>query len=106
MKKRLLSALLALAMVLTLLPVSAFAVVETTGTQQGVDCPGYGQTVTYQKSPDPATGREADTWYWQNPTTKAYYAVTTGYIASTGDSGAWYDGAIGGTGIPNAPKTR
>ena len=105
MKKRLLSAALALAMVLTLLPLSAFAAVRTTGSTPGTDCPAAGQTVAYQRTDDDTTGKRAGTWYWQNPTTKDYYAVTTGFIVGTGDSGAWYDGAIGGTAYPNMPKT-
>lgn len=89
MKKRLLSAALALAMVLTLLPVSAFAA-TTTGLPQN---PGEeGTRVTYVAL-NQADGRQGGNWYWlDNTTDKAnpvYYAVTSGFIVGT-SSGAWY----------------
>ena len=65
MKKRLLSAFLALAMVLTLLPVTAFAADWT--TQSGNNLPS---TATY---PTSAT----------DPTTKDYYVKKDGKVTST-----------------------
>lgn len=82
MKKRLLSAALALAMVLTLLPVSAFA-----ATVSGVTSVSYytlGQTITMagQKVTISSAG-----WYETNTNT----AVTNGVVASSGNSGKWFD---------------
>lgn len=100
MKKRLLSAALALAMVLTMLPLGvmpAFAAV-TEGT-----------TVTYYAARKVYTGvnsTEADNdpgWYYatdnkvvkdgKETSTKVYEEVTSGVIASTGTSGKWYANA-------------
>ncbi|MBD5084546.1 MAG: hypothetical protein HDT33_05655 [Clostridiales bacterium] len=116
MKKRLLSAALALAMVLTLIPatiVPAFAATDVrTGNPDDVsytDAQGNPHkffeentagtayttvSVTYQAVNDPATGKEAGKWYWTDtrntPGTTIYYAVTDGVVASVGTSGNWY----------------
>lgn len=93
MKKRLLSAALALAMVLTMLPLTAFAT------------PGAGATVTYyaagkvrtssgSTAPDNSAG-----WFYDTGNKTAdgkgniYEEVTGGVICSTGTSGKWYSAA-------------
>lgn len=114
MKKRLLSAFLALAMVLTLLPATAFAAYETptpgdpTTVVKSVDSNGVKHyfaeetsnggytsvTVTYQVASDPTTKREAGNWYWlDNVTDKPnsrYRSVSSGIVSGTGNSGTWY----------------
>lgn len=115
MKKRLLSAFLALAMVLTLLPATAFAAYETPTPGDPTTTPktfnadgsvkdyfagptangGYTSvTVTYQTASDNATGRVAGNWYWlDNVTDKPnsrYRSVSTGIVSGTGNSGTWY----------------
>lgn len=94
MKKRLLSAALALAMVLTMLPLTVFA------------DPGRGTTVTYYAKGKVAT-EQGNTalnndpgWYYDSgsyievdgkkTSTKLYWEVTYGVITSTGTSGKWY----------------
>ena len=108
MKKRLLSAALALAMVLTLLPMSAFAattykapVDATTGTSEAeVAKNPVGKSFTYQASTDYSNGikKEAGHWYWNAPANTAgeiqVYEAQSGFIIGVGTSGAWYpDGA-------------
>ena len=96
MKKRLLSAFLALAMVLTLLPVAAFA--DTiTGSDENpdtVDDQGRPKStsVTYQVKNDPNTGKDIGKWYWSEKVGNdtVYHAVVDGVVASTGNSGRWY----------------
>lgn len=111
MKKRILSALLALVMVLALLPATAFAVDYQTPSQalpSAVDNPAkpgenfYNDdgtkitTVTVQRAAtsDPTTGREQGKWYWlDNKTDKdnpIYYEVVSGLVAGTSGSGLWY----------------
>lgn len=111
MKKRLLSAVLALAMVLTLLPATAFAVEYATPTQANPDSVvnsktgqnfyntvgGRVTTVNVQlcqRGEEGTTGRKYGHWYWldnQNSTTEhKYYEVTSGIITGTGTSGQWY----------------
>lgn len=114
MKKRLLSAFLALAMVLTLLPATAFAAGYRDPTDQNpkgatwTDAKGdphsyYERntsgtwntvTVTYQQSSDNTTKREAGKWYWLDNKTPnqdpIYHAVTSGIVSGTGNSGQWY----------------
>lgn len=114
MKKRLLSAFLALAMVLTLLPVAAFAATTTDNDaaltpEDAPDVVSGGktyefynidgnkvttQTVTYQQVSDTATGRIAGRWYWldnkTDPQNPKYHYVETGIVAGTGNSGQWY----------------
>ena len=92
MKKRLLSAVLALAMVLTLLPVSAFA---ATGDPPS----GYGATIRYlttAANPNNAS-ITADGWYEVRGSGAAttYDAVSTGVVTNTAAwannaSGKWY----------------
>lgn len=119
MKKRLLSAFLALAMVLTLLPATAFAVDWT--TDSGDHSPehatyptsatdpttknyyvkdGNGRvtstvTVTRCTAADPKTGQEYGKWYWQDnrgghSQTPVYKEVQSGIVAGTSGSGQWY----------------
>lgn len=111
MKKRILSALLALVMVLALLPATAFAVEYTTAEAlpsaidnpskpgekfYNVDGNGRVTTVTVQRAAqsDPATGRVEGSWYWlDNKTDKdtyTYYKVESGLVAGTSGSGLWY----------------
>ena len=104
MKKRLLSAALALAMVLTLLPMSAFAattyknpVDATTGTSEAEAAKNpVGKSFTYQASTDYSNGikKEAGQWYWNAPANTAgeikVYKATSGFIIGVGTSGAWY----------------
>lgn len=119
MKKRLLSAFLALAMVLTLLPATAFATTYTIGDANpddvSYDVVSGGNTVThrfyevtnaatnavstvnvtYQAADDNTTGKHAGKWYWQDNKnaasgTQIYYAVTDGIVVGTGTSGQWY----------------
>lgn len=104
MKKRLLSAALALAMVLTLLPMSAFAattykdpVNATTGTSEAEAAKNpVGKSFTYQASTDYSNGikKEAGKWYWNAPANTAgeikVYEATSGFIIGVGTSGAWY----------------
>lgn len=104
MKKRLLSAALALAMVLTLLPMSAFAattydVVQITGSETAstdADNP-VGKSFTYQASTDYSNGitKHAGKWYWNAPADatgkiKVYELSDKGFIIGVGTSGAWY----------------
>lgn len=119
MKKRLLSAFLALAMVLTLLPATAFATTYTIGDANpddvSYDVVSGGNTVThrfyevtnaatnavstvtvtYQAADDNTTGKQAGKWYWQDTKnaasgTQIFYAVTDGIVVGTGTSGQWY----------------
>lgn len=111
MKKRILSALLALVMVLALLPATAFAVEYTTAEAlpsvipnpskpgenfYNVDSNGRVTTVTVQRAAqsDPTTGRVQGKWYWldnkTNKDTYTYYEVKSGLVAGTSGSGLWY----------------
>lgn len=82
MKKRLLSAALALAMVLTLLPVSAFAVPNPGVTSVSYYTAGQTVTVAGQTQTISSAG-----WYETNTTDP----VTSGVVASSGNSGTWFD---------------
>lgn len=95
MKKRLLSAALALAMVLTLLPVGVFAADGNrnppTEDDKGNSMEGK-TTVTYAAKNNDSIGVTAGDWYWSQKVgneTK-YYTVSSGVVASTGNSGRWY----------------
>ncbi len=118
MKKRLLSAALALAMVLTLLPVSAFAANVTAASGADPDTiwktydkDGNGVTHFYEKNATTGAvtsvtvqrcstvgsdGREYGKWYWLDNVNKdangdyTYYEVTSGIVAGVGGSGTWY----------------
>ena len=87
MKKRLLSAALALAMVLTMLPLSVFAADPPT---VGSDKPTKSTTVTLQTSDDGI--RTVGTWYWTDTSSgkTVYNAVSDGVVSGTGNSGTWY----------------
>lgn len=102
MKKRLLSAALALAMVLTLLPMSAFAattytdpVEATTGTSVAEAAKNpVGKSFTYQSATDykscaPAV-LQAGEWYWKAPAdtdgTVKIYKANQGFLVGN----AWY----------------
>lgn len=90
MKKRLLSAALALAMVLTLLPVSAFAADPVVGSGKN---PASGTTtVTYYEA-NTITSNNTAGWYFQETVdgVTTYYPVNTGVINGLGNSGTWYD---------------
>lgn len=121
MKKRLLSAALALAMVLTLLPMSAFAattytvVSASSGTAvtEAAKNP-IGKSFTYQSSTDYSNNitKTAGKWYWNAPADAAgniiVYEADTGFIQGVSTSGAWYpDGpayerAVTGTTAPGS----
>lgn len=101
MKKRLLSAALALAMVLTLLPLSAFAADEP--TEQDAKDSGFkdGVPVTYHSRQDSSkVGLTAPGWYYHvtktadNKTVDKYYKVSTGVVYTTSFSdntvATWY----------------
>lgn len=107
MKKRLLSAALALAMVLTLLPMSAFAATtynstiaeasSGTSVAEAAKNP-VGKSFTYQAATDykscaPAV-LQAGEWYWKAPADAngeiTIYKATSGFIIGVGTSGAWY----------------
>lgn len=117
MKKRLLSAALAFAMVLAMIPatmVPAFAVeyadpgtedpaTATYTDSKGVSHPFYGVDVNannrfvnlrveYQESSDNTTKREAGNWYWLNDKVdpRQYNTVDYGIVVGTGKSGNWY----------------
>lgn len=94
MKKRLLSAFLALAMVLTLLPATAFAaIIPATGIQEPDE--GEGKTTVYYAAKNNAQyGVDAGDWYWSKKvgSDTQYYKVDSGVVASTGSSGRWYSG--------------
>ena len=103
MKKRLLSAALALAMVLTMLPLSVFAAPALTeGTTQPTE--NGKQTVTYYATKMAATEKNSGHdigWYYS--VTKdgitQWHRVTTGVITGTGTSGTWYNSPV----YQNAP---
>ena len=98
MKKRLLSAALALAMVLTLLPVSAFA-----ATPADANTPESGKTnVQYVSGTDYSKQKidksyVSDEWAWQykdSTDNKTYWAgskTLTGIVTGTNASGTYYD---------------
>ncbi len=92
MKKRLLSAALALAMVLTMLPLSVFAAAPTEGTT----APESGkQTVTYYATKMAGTDTNSGHgigWYY-SVTDKGqtiWHKVESGLITGTSTSGTWY----------------
>lgn len=101
MKKRLLSAVLALAMALTLLPMSVFAAAAD-GATEGSPVSGK-STVTYvgrndfskkDKNGDPVA--EGWAWEWKNTAdnNKVVWASSTnlgGIVVGTNASGVWYD---------------
>lgn len=117
MKKRILSAVLALAMALTLLPMSVFAAYQTPGTADPstvsytTGTGGNQQTHQFYEvnistgavstvqvsrctTPGDGTGRAFGKWYWldnkNDPQNPKYYEVTTGIIAGNNGSGNWY----------------
>lgn len=116
MKKRLLSAALALAMALTLLPVSVFAATTTGVERLPSAVPTYtnsagqtvyryntttGVTVTVSQylGQGPADGRTYGEWYWldnqTDPQNPVYYKVTSGIVMGTAQnetvtSGQWW----------------
>lgn len=116
MKKRLLSAALALAMMLTLLPVSAFAYKTpagsgapdaTTYTDSKGDTYAFAGwnanhtsyttvTVARATSTNNADGREYGKWYWlankgqYTGDNQQYFEVTSGIVAGANGSGQWY----------------
>lgn len=118
MKKRILSALLALVMVLALLPATAFAVEYGTpspktpqaagqynaGTAENPNMKDFynvsgnnniTQTVSLCTGSAEATdGRVYGHWYWldnkSDKNTYTYYEVTSGIVTGTGTSGQWY----------------
>lgn len=95
MKKRLLSAFLALAMVLTLLPATAFA---ATGEKNPTFDPTKSVTVTYYEKKDASKGIDnAPGWYWSETvkngdgvSVTTYYKAISGIVGSVGTSGRWY----------------
>lgn len=107
MKKRLLSAALALAMVLTLLPATVFAADPTTGADEN---PKTSVNVTYQDAVAP-DGRQPGKWYWTDTSSGStvYKAVNGGLVGGTGNSGTWYsadnDPATGIVNTSGALKT-
>jgi len=101
MKKRLLSAALALAMVLTLLPataVPAFAANTYTKVTSVTGTDAEGKNFIYQASTDysnPTVTKEAGKWYYTAPADAAgniniYEVDSTGFIMGVSTSGAWY----------------
>lgn len=90
MKKRLLSAALALAMVLTMLPLTAFAGEATYApAESGKTNVTYYSTALAETTSNSGHGVG---WYWYATTTPGYtqyYKVTSGVIAGT-TSGMWY----------------
>lgn len=107
MKKRLLSAALALAMVLTLLPFSAMPVsaasTATLGTDQSGKC-----SVTWRKA-DFVVGKDADGndvktpsdgYYYWDGASRTLYSTTSGVLNGTNaTSGTWYDSPVTANGI-------
>lgn len=116
MKKRLLSAALALAMVLTLIPFSALTASAATPAKRtpdkvvkSTDANGA-RHMFYEKnattnavtsvtvtrcSTAPGDGREVGKWYWEDNVNKVdnksvFYEVTSGIIAGNNGSGTWY----------------
>ena len=94
MKKRLLSAALALAMVLTMLPLSVFAAAPAEGNTPPAE--SGKQTVTYYATKmagtDTNSGHDIG-WYYSvtaNGQT-TWHKVTTGLITGTSTSGTWYE---------------
>ena len=91
MKKRLLSAALALAMVLTLLPATMLTASAAEPAVQAPDKAGV--TVTRQAGDDPATEKVNGNWYWSENVPNVgtvWHKVTSGVINGTGTSGTWY----------------
>ncbi len=103
MKKRLLSAALALAMVLTMLPLSVFAASTPPSP------PPEGTNVSYQSTNLEATDKNSGHgigWYYSvtaNGRTD-WYPVTTGIITGTGNSGTWYNSPVYNTGTVGKPN--
>ena len=98
MKKRLLSAALALAMVLTLLPVSAFAATpaDATSPESGKTSVQYVSGTDYSKQKIDKS-YVSDEWAWQykdSTDNKTYWAGSkslTGIVTGTNASGTYYD---------------
>lgn len=94
MKKRLLSAALALAMVLTLLPLSAMPASAAGEEYWGKTVAYYAAGATYPGAASGATITMAG-WYYIRPATTTDpitpVQVTGGVINSTGASGTWYN---------------
>lgn len=94
MKKRLLSAALALAMVLTLLPLSAMPASAAGEEYWGKTVAYYAAGATYPGAASGATITTAG-WYYISPATTTDpitpVQVTGGVINSTGASGTWYN---------------
>lgn len=98
MKKRLLSAALALAMVLTMLPLTAFATsaTELTNAENGkytVTWRANGYQFKAASGGNPAITAEAgDGYYYYNASTGALFHAGGGVLAGTNtSSGVWYD---------------
>ena len=105
MKKRLLSAVLALAMVLTLLPVSVFAAYAEAANSGKIsvtyaEAANSGKiSVTYYDTATTASGNDEGHgigWFYKytdsgDGNKVKYKSVTTGVINSTGNSGTWYN---------------
>lgn len=93
MKKRLLSAALALAMVLTMLPLTAFAAVTETvdASYTANDNTDAGKYVTYYaKDAIPNVAGNDAGWYYHDTTNKVYQKFSTGLVSGTGNTGTWY----------------
>ncbi len=94
MKKRLLSAALALAMVLTLLPLSAMPASAAGEEYWGKTVAYYAAGATYPGAASGATITTAG-WYYIRPATTTdpitLVPVSRGVINSTGASGTWYN---------------
>lgn len=99
MKKRLLSAVLALAMALTMLPLSVFAssgIGNNTATESDPGLENGKTTVAYEAKPDSSKdGVTAAGWYryWTEkgtPNVRHYVEVTEGVINGVSTSGTWY----------------
>lgn len=94
MKKRLLSAALALAMVLTLLPLSAMPASAAGEEYWGKTVAYYAAGATYPGAASGATITTAG-WYYIRPATTTdpitLVPVSSGVINSTGASGTWYN---------------
>lgn len=102
MKKRLLSAALALAMVLTLLPVSVFAApTDDTSTAEGLSnglVDGTSTVTYYDRANSSLDGVDEAGWYFRyrasGATDDTYYYIGTGVVGTInqtqGSSGTWY----------------
>lgn len=103
MKKRLLSAALALAMVLTMLPLSALPVFAATSTpngslgenDNGISVSLATKDIIVKENSSDVTKVAAGEWYAtrKNGTVTEYYTTNDGVICSTGTSGKWFNTA-------------